>query len=502
MKNKTYNKIRIVRKIVQLVILIFFILLPFIIAGDLSDIFFRINPLTAIASMIAGRSLIARVLPAIAVIVLTVVFGRVWCGWLCPMGTVVEIAGRKKNKKNKLKHDSKFRKIKYILLIIILFAALFGNLTLLLLDPIVILSRTINTVVMPALNQGITDLEVNAYNVELFKNGIAAFEKLVRGNILSVKQHAFNFSIGISIFFIIILLPNIIVPGFWCRYLCPLGGLLAIISKISIFRRKISSECTDCHACEKVCKLGAIDSSNESTPEECTVCMDCFVSCTDRYTFYKPDFNLHLSGMKNSGITRRDFLFSLAGTAIGISLLNSELIKPANTNRLIRPPGVNDESEFLSKCIRCSTCINICPTGGLQPALLEAGLKSIGTPFLLPRIGHCEYNCNACGYACPTSAIPPLTLEKKHKKVMGIASINRSLCMPWAHGIPCIVCEEVCPVPEKAIQVREELVINTYGEEVLVQKPRVLPELCIGCGICEYKCPLIGEAAIRVFKGF
>ena len=208
---------------VQLVILIFFILLPFIIAGDLSDIFFRINPLTAIASMIAGRSLIARVLPAIAVIVLTVVFGRVWCGWLCPMGTVVEIAGRKKNKKNKLKHDSKFRKIKYILLIIILFAALFGNLTLLLLDPIVILSRTINTVVMPALNQGITDLEVNAYNVELFKNGIAAFEKLVRGNILSVKQHAFNFSIGISIFFIIILLPNIIVPVFWFRYLFPLG---------------------------------------------------------------------------------------------------------------------------------------------------------------------------------------------------------------------------------------------------------------------------------------
>jgi MauM/NapG family ferredoxin protein len=308
----------------------------------------------------------------------------------------------------------------------------------------------------------------------------------------------FNFSIGISVFFIFVLLLNLIAPRFWCRYICPLGGLLALLSKISIFRRKVSKDCTSCGICEKVCRLGAIDGSNRSTPEECTVCMDCFAFCAGGHTSYRPAFSVHLS--KENGITRREFLFSLAGTAAGVSLLNSELIKPAATNRLIRPPGVIDEESFLSRCIRCSSCMRVCPTGGLQPALFEAGLKSIGTPYLLPRIGHCEYNCNECGKVCPTSAIPKLTLEEKHKKPLGTAGINRSICLPWAHGIPCIVCEEMCPVPEKAIRVTEETVINAYGEETIVQKPRVIPELCIGCGVCENMCPVSGEAAIRVYK--
>jgi NAD-dependent dihydropyrimidine dehydrogenase PreA subunit len=121
------------------------------------------------------------------------------------------------------------------------------------------------------------------------------------------------------------------------------------------------------------------------------------------------------------------------------------------------------------------------------------------TPRLVLRLGYCSFNCNACGQICPTGAIPPLALAEKQVTVIGLASIDQDRCLPWAYNIPCIVCEEVCPVADKAIQLEEVLVVSAAGEELLLQRPRVVKELCIGCGICEYQCPMGGEAAVRVY---
>ncbi len=96
-------------------------------------------------------------------------------------------------------------------------------------------------------------------------------------------------------------------------------------------------------------------------------------------------------------------------------------------------------------------------------------------------------------------AIPPLPLEEKRRAVLGRAYIDRNRCIPWADYRPCIVCEEMCPVPEKAIVLEEATVTDAAGQGVTLQRPRVVEERCIGCGICEYKCPVSGEAAIRVF---
>ncbi|MBC7224251.1 MAG: 4Fe-4S dicluster domain-containing protein, partial [Anaerolineae bacterium] len=132
-------------------------------------------------------------------------------------------------------------------------------------------------------------------------------------------------------------------------------------------------------------------------------------------------------------------------------------------------------------------------------ALAEAGLEGLWTPVLVPRLGYCDYSCHACGQVCPVGAIPPLSLEAKRQQLIGLAYIDTNRCIPWADGRPCIVCEEMCPVPEKAIWLEEVEVQDAAGQVVRVQRPHVHRDLCIGCGICEYKCPVAGEAAIRVY---
>ena len=156
-------------------------------------------------------------------------------------------------------------------------------------------------------------------------------------------------------------------------------------------------------------------------------------------------------------------------------------------------------SEFSALCVRCGACVRVCPTQGLQPSLLEGGIQNLLTPRLVPRLGYCGFGCNACGQVCPTAAIPPLTLEEKQKTVIGLARIDANRCLPWAHNIPCIVCEEVCPVADKAILLEEVRVRDGEGQPLMLQRPRVLLEQCIGCGICEYQCPMGGEAAIRIY---
>jgi ferredoxin len=160
---------------------------------------------------------------------------------------------------------------------------------------------------------------------------------------------------------------------------------------------------------------------------------------------------------------------------------------------------VVDEDKFLSTCLRCSQCMKICPTTALQPALTEAGLEGLWTPIVVPRLGYCDYGCTACGQICPSGAIPKLALEEKRLLVMGTARIDRDRCLPWASATTCVVCEEMCPTPDKSIRLEEVTVIDDYGMELVVQRPSVLREVCIGCGICEEHCPLQGEAAIRVY---
>jgi formate hydrogenlyase subunit 6/NADH:ubiquinone oxidoreductase subunit I len=114
------------------------------------------------------------------------------------------------------------------------------------------------------------------------------------------------------------------------------------------------------------------------------------------------------------------------------------------------------------------------------------------------RAGYCEYNCSLCGQVCPTSAIKELEISEKQKVKLGLAFIDRSRCIPYTLGINCIVCEEHCPTPQKAIWFEEKEMLNDRGERNIIKLPRVNLEQCIGCGICENKCPVLDKPAIYV----
>lgn len=196
-------------------------------------------------------------------------------------------------------------------------------------------------------------------------------------------------------------------------------------------------------------------------------------------------------------LDRRKALVSLGTAAVGVGLLESGWLGDGLSPRLIRPPGVENE-DLLRTCIRCGQCSTVCPTHAIQMAVLEGGLEGFWTPVLVPRIGYCDYSCQACGQVCPVEAIPPLPLEEKRLQIIGKAEIDRDRCLPWAENTECIVCEEMCPIPDKAIELEIVEIRTAEGELKTLQRPTVIHQLCIGCGICENKCPAVGEAAIQV----
>ncbi len=165
---------------------------------------------------------------------------------------------------------------------------------------------------------------------------------------------------------------------------------------------------------------------------------------------------------------------------------------------MIRPPGARGK-EFLSRCIRCGICLKVCPTSGLQPSFSQAGWAGVWTPVLVPRLGHCDYSCTACGQACPTAAIPPLALEDKRLTVIGhayyrpepLSPLGRQRHLPGVRGD--------VPPARKSHRPGGRDGDLPRGRTVDVRRPTVLRDRCIGCGICENRCPLNGEAAIRVY---
>jgi MauM/NapG family ferredoxin protein len=490
------------RRVVQVLSLLLFLYLVLatarrgtaILPGDL---FLRFDPLAALGAQLAGRQLLARLAPAVVTFALAFVAARAWCGWICPLGTTIDYVQPKRARRQADEPPQWLRSIKYFLLFVIIVGALFGNLTLMILDPITIIGRSLITAILPALNLAVTRAETALYPVEPLQGPLELFERTFRGNLLAANQPFFQLNVLLALLFIGILALNWIAPRFWCRYLCPLGALLALPARLAILRPRSAGNCTRCGACARECPTGAIMSKRgfEVDARECVMCMDCQVECPEQSILFG---GATLTDPPRSyDPTRRQALAALGASVAGIALLRSEPSGRRESPWLLRPPGAR-ETAFLSTCIRCGACVKVCPTNVLQPSTTELGLEGMWSPALVPRLGFCDYSCNACGQVCPTGAIPALSLEEKRTKVLGVAYFDKNRCLPWADNRNCIVCEEMCPVSPKAIEFDEEPAVSVQGEKITVLRPRVIRERCIGCGICEYQCPLNGPAAIRV----
>ncbi len=497
------NAMHKARRWVQLAVFLVFVYLTIRAAAvpTAAGLFFWLDALAGASGMIAARQITGTLLfGSLAALVFALVLGRAWCGWLCPMGTVLDWArgpGRR-SRPNEVDLPDRWRRVKYFLLILILLLAVLGNLSLIFLDPITLTTRTIAVVAWPAFNAILWGLEQAAYAVPFLRGPVDTLEAVGRGTVLPATQLVYAAGLFAALVFGGALALNSVRPRFWCRYLCPLGALLGLVGKAAWLRREANSDCTACRRCSRECPMGTIDPADgfRSNPAECTLCLDCASACPrdgQRFTGH-----LRPARWQVQDPSRRQFLASAGGAIIAVGLLAIEPATARPSPNLVRPPGSQDP-EFLTRCIRCGLCIRACPTGGLEPSLSIAGLGGMWTPVLTPRQGHCDYSCNSCGQVCPTGAIPVLPLDVKRQQVIGHAYIDRNRCIPWVDNRICLVCEEMCPLPEKAIQLEEVAARAADGQEVLVRRPYVLHDRCTGCGICENRCPLAGDAAIRVY---
>ena len=466
-----------------------------------ADLFFRLDPLLGLVGMLAARRFVLTMfIGGLIVLVLTLILGRVWCGWLCPLGTVLDWVPSHKPKPKEGDLNPRWRMVKYFLLGLIVLAALLGNLSLIFLDPITLIYRTTATAIWPGLVAIVSGAEqaLAGLPVPGLLDVIVKIDNFLRSTMFPMYQPVFRLGGLAALLFGVVLTLNAIRARFWCRYLCPLGGLLGLVSKVSWLRRSTNDRCISCARCARVCPTGTIDPKKDyaSDPSECIMCLECAPAC-DKDAQH---FHGHLAPAmwQPYDPSFRQLLIS-AGAAMTVVGLSKVIPQNKQTQPfLLRPPGATDP-DFLSQCIRCGMCIQACPTSGLQPSLTEAGWAGIWTPVLVPRLGPCDFSCNACGQVCPTGAIPNLMLEEKRQMVIGHAYVDRNRCLPWASNRSCITCEEMCPVSDKAIQLEEVEVMSPDGQPITLQRPYVVQERCIGCGICENHCPLSGQAAIRVY---
>lgn len=460
-------------------------------------VFLDFDPLIFLSTLLSSRTLIKLFYLSVITIMLTILLGRVFCGWVCPLGTLNNMVSTFRKKKAGPYKLKAFR-LKYYILFFLLASSLLSLQFSGLLDPISLLIRSLSLSIYPAFNYSVRALFDSFYSLQV--KGITEVSEFIysimKKTILSFEQPFYRQGLFIGIIFLTILGLNLYERRFWCRYLCPLGALLGILSRYSLLKKSISEGCNSCGVCERNCPAGAINTSREWLQVECFHCFNCDDLCPQRAVssgFFKERAN-------SIDLNRRQVIISMTAGVLTVPLIKAnpfskeEFINP----RLIRPPGALEEREFLKRCVRCGECMKVCITNGLQPALLDGGIEALWTPVLVPKLGYCEYRCTLCGQVCPTGAIKRLTPEEKAKTKIGLAMIDKGRCLPWAHATPCIVCEEVCPTPKKAIWFEKVSVKNRDGRVVELQQPHVDLQLCIGCGICEAKCPVIDRPAIYV----
>jgi polyferredoxin/ferredoxin len=526
------------------------------------NLFLNLDPLVGAATVLSTHTLYKGLLWGLLTVVVTLLLGRVFCGWVCPFGTLHQFFGWLGMRGRKLKQRfaaNEYRSgqvVKYYILtaFLVLAALPIGGFAILqtgLLDPIPLVHRSVNLALLPI--------------AESLGRPLSAVPRLYDGAWL------------IGGFFIAMLLMNFVIPRFFCRFVCPTGALLGLLSRFAVLRiHKKSTLCTHCELCQTACE-GACEPAEKIRLSECLMCMNCLDdSCAKNFLTFGVKPSIEGDGAAPDP-TKRGLLVAAGASVMALPLLRvGGVLGPNWDNRNIRPPGSLEEGEFLERCIKCGQCMRVCPTNVIMPAGLDRGVEQLWTPVLNFRIGTsgCQLNCVACGHVCPTAAIRPLTLDEKHGTGafadkgplrIGTAFVDRGRCLPWAMDTPCIVCQENCPVTPKAIFVREihtplrggaltiagggggaytvsgiamkpaqyatgdyylaagdgegtprhRITANTAdsvtvagdaghhaGDKahivVRLQAPCVDISQCIGCGVCEHECPVSGLRAIRI----
>ena len=470
--------------------------------------FFQLDPLVWLTSLISGHLWIKGSIWALAVLGITLLLGRIFCGFICPFGTIHHMLS---HFKSSLKGERLFfanrkttsQKIKYALLVSVLFSSLLGLNIAGWIDPVSFLFRSLALAVIPGLGNSLSEFFGLLAGSDIKILNLMSYGEMLVWPVFGFDFKSFQTGWIIGILFLTILFLNRVRPRFWCRTLCPLGALLGLFSGFSRLRlEKDETRCTQCRKCVMTCQGAAEPIPGvDWQPAECLTCFNCFDACPENalnFTFRRPGKERRLPDMGRRAL--------LGGLAAGVSLpffgsLDGGIHGISRAD-LIRPPGSVTENEFLKRCQRCGLCMKACPTNAINPTFTEAGMAGFWTPTLLMTQGYCEHTCTLCGSVCPTQAIQEISTTHKIETPIriGSAHFDRGRCLPWSGNGPCIVCEEHCPTSPKAIYFFEDWVEGPGKKRLQVKLPQVDLTRCTGCGICENKCPVRSKPAIRVIS--
>jgi polyferredoxin len=430
----------------------------------------------------------------IVILLLTLLSGRTYCSFLCPLGIGQDlfsrIGGKVKRKFRRFGYRKPWTIIRYSLLALTLgIGIIWGIYIVTLLDPYSIFGRFMTYFGKPVI------LVVNNFLAWV----LGKFD-LYTLNHIEIKAFSLLTYVIPVIFFLLVGIMSFIRGRLYCNMICPVGTLLGLISKVSLFRIKFSeSKCTRCGRCSLACKSSCIDFLNHNIDvSRCVNCFNCINTCPDKALSY------NLVSSKNSeqktDESKRRFVAGSLMLLFGISQFvkgqvkksvpvpkKESTVKESKTSPVC-PPGAGSIEDFTKHCTACSLCITACPNNVLLPSVKQYGIAGLMQPVMDYHRSFCTYNCTVCTEICPTNALKPLLLEAKKLTQIGKANFIKDNCIVKTEKTACGACSEACPT--KAVYM-----IPYEGNLVI---PETNQDICIGCGHCEFACPTTPYKAIYV----
>jgi len=430
----------------------------------------------------------------IVVLLLTLLTGRTYCSFLCPLGIGQDlfsrIGGKVKRKFRRFGYKKPWTIIRYSLLALTLgIGIIWGIYVVTLLDPYSIFGRFMTYFGKPVV------LLVNNFIAWI----IGKFDVYTLTHIEIKAFSLLSYVIPVA-FFLLVGIMSFIKGRLYCNMICPVGTLLGLISKVSLFRIKFNeSKCTRCGRCSIACKSSCIDFLNHNIDvSRCVNCFNCINTCPDKALSYS------LVSSKNTehktDESKRRFVAGSLMMLFGISQFakgqekksvpvpkKESTVKESKTSPVC-PPGAGSIDDFSKHCTACSLCIAACPNNVLQPAVKQYGIAGLMQPVMDYHRSFCTYNCTVCTEICPTNALKPLLLEAKKLTQLGKVNFIKDNCIVKTEKTACGACSEACPT--KAVYM-----IPYEGNLVI---PETDQDICIGCGHCEFACPVTPYKAIFV----
>ncbi|MBU0765663.1 MAG: 4Fe-4S binding protein [Bacteroidetes bacterium] len=428
----------------------------------------------------------------IVVILLTLLFGRIYCSVVCPLGILQDIIAwfsKKLGKKLPYKYLRPANVLKYTVLAVTGVLMIAGSIFLLIqLDPFGIFGRMATQLIKP--------LYIMSNN--LVAGFLAKYDNYSLYHVDYKGFHRFTFVYSLS-FLGLIFWFAFYKGRLYCNSICPVGTLLGLVSKASLIRIKLDKDsCTSCGLCEKICKSGCIDTVQKKVDiSRCVDCYNCLKICPqDAIKYGIVPILKDKAGCTGVDREKREFINKTIIGIAGLTGLSRLATAKNNGNRtipalsestVVSPPGSQSISHLNKTCIACHLCVSSCPTRVLQPSFLEYGFLYIMQPRMDFRTNFCNYECTVCSEVCPSGAILPFKPGEKLTVQTGVAKFIKARCVVETEGTDCGACSEHCPT--KAVK------MVPYGNVFL---PDVDEKICVGCGACEYACPVEPLRAIYI----